>query len=477
MKNIMSRFLAVLVALLVLCAPIGAMAEETPSVTLALSNLSLKVADQIDINLGATARLDVTADMENGTAAGTLTALAGNTQALKGGFQFNMSDKTMIAALDGVSDAVLIPLDDAMEAMDDIFAGEQAEKVARLQAAAENLMALLQNKSDILAGAVGEKLGAWLQNVQTEGYKGETTITVRGAEIAAQQFDYKMTVEELGGMLLDLFDAVKGDAALAGAVQELVNAIADLTDAEAPDLFSADTESLRAQLADVPAYLGGSLYLCDNGFVLDLNIVASDEAGAPMIPVNVTVLIEDEAYIAFSFDTSAATPDDPAVLNAEFVMPTDGTPKFNYSVKVNNAGTDAAITIDGDFTNGANFTFAGETTNTYSFDGETYTSANAFALNYVGTSTNDENGMAFNGRLTFYVNSDGMEITLGADTLASLNSASTVDFNMPINVINVEEADADTLNALSQEYAAALQQGLGILMTAPGAQDLLNMMN
>ena len=70
MKNNVSRLLALIVALLVLCAPIGAMAEQTSGIseigaTVALSNFALSMGEDANFNIDVTAQLDLAADLQN----------------------------------------------------------------------------------------------------------------------------------------------------------------------------------------------------------------------------------------------------------------------------------------------------------------------------------------------------------------------------------------------------------------------------
>ena len=128
-----------------------------------------------------------------------------------------------------------------------------------------------------------------------------------------------------------------------------------------------------------------------------------------------------------------------------------------------------------DCSDGANITVYAENSNAFTYNEQSYNSLMAFGLNYTGTMTSDEKGIACPGTLTLYVNNDGQEITVAADTLVSLNANSTVDFNMPANRINLSEADEDTMNALSEEYMNALSSGLMALMGAPGMENLMPM--
>ena len=119
MKNRLTRAFALLIALLVLCAPM-AMADELqlpPSLnlSLALGNIHLAVGDEIDATVDVTAQLDLSTDLRNGEAAGTLTALSGKSKALKGGFHFDPASMNLTAALEGATDAVLLPVGELME--------------------------------------------------------------------------------------------------------------------------------------------------------------------------------------------------------------------------------------------------------------------------------------------------------------------------------------------------------------------------
>ena len=485
MKNNVSRLLALIVALLVLCAPIGAMAEEAPSVTLALSNFSLSIGEDVNLNVDATTRFDVTADMETGSLAGTLTVLAGSDKAIKGGFTFDMGTMNLVAALEGVTDAVLVPMGDMVEQVraqfGEMLSDEQMAKLMNVFNAYMNLMNVASEKGDVMAAAVSEKLNAWLANVVTNGNKGETTVTVRDSELPAVQYDYELTVQEIAAIGADLYNAVKNDPELLAAVQNYADALLALSGEESMDISAFDADALVAQLEGVDAKIAGSLYLVgETSFVLDLNLIATEYDETVTVPTRTIVMVgESDVYASFSID--ADVEGEVVNLSMETTIPTDGTPKFSFVVTGVQGEDDTTqnilFSLEGDFSDGASLTLYAETESSYTYGENTYNSLMAFGVNYTGSMTTDESGITCPGKLVLYFNQDGTEITFGCDTLASLNSASTVDFDMPNNRINITEADEDTMNALAQEYMGALSNGLMILMSAPGVQDLMTMFN
>lgn len=480
MKNHMNRALALLVALLVLCAPIGAMAEES-SITLAVSNLSLSIGEDFNLNVDITAQLDLAADPETGAVSGTLTALAAQDKALKAGFVFDPATMNLTAGLEGMTDAISVSLADMMSGtqspVGSVLSEEDIAKITNLVESYMNLINVASEKGDALMSPAMEQVMTWLNGVMTDGHVGETTITVEDTELTAEQYDYELTVQEAFDIGATVIEAVKADPEMAAAVQAYAESMAALTGESAGmDITALDTDALKAELEGVNASIAGSLYVIDEAsFLLDVNLV---EEGNVVVPMEILVLTDEESsHISFSIDASNTT-GQATTLTIEADIPTGGAPKFSFAV-TGSTGSDATqdilLSLEGDFSEGANVTLYAQTTQSYSYNGETYTSLNAFGLNYTGAMDADENGITCPGTLNLYVNQDGMEINFSANVLFSASSVSAVEFNMPINVINIEEADEATQNALMQEAMEVLQQGLMILMGAPGMNDAMSL--
>ena len=479
MKNHMNRALALLVALLVLCAPVGAMAEEL-NATLALSNFALIVGEDINVNLDVTAQLDLTADMENGSIAGTLTALAAKDKALKAGFNFDLATMNLTAGLEGMTDGVLVPMTDMItqlqEQMNGMFSEEDMAKVMNLINAYMNLTTVASEKGEALAAALQDTVAAIAAKALTD--VGDTTITIEDVELAAHQYDVLLTAKdfaEVGAVAAHVF---MDDPELAAALQAYVDAIVDLSGEESIDLSAMDIDALMAQLAELDMNVAASLYLIDDAnLVLDITVNVAENGEAVSIPMEFIVLTDEEStYVSYTIDASMED-GETAIITIEADIPTGETPKFSFIVSAtqgdDSMGQDITISLEGDFSEGANVTFYGQVESSYTYGENTYTSLQAFGLNYVGTMSYDETGISCPGKLTLYVNSDGQEITFGADTLVRLNAASTVDFEMPHNLIDITKADEDTMNALAEEAMTVLQQGVMVLMGAPGMENLL----
>ena len=491
MKNHMTRAFSLLIALLVLCAPIGAMAEETatPSVSLTLSNLSLSIGDEMNFNVDATARVDLGVN-ESGAIDGTLTLLAGADKALKGGFSFDMSALDLTAALEGVSTAVTIPLSEALETVQEQYlSNEQMAALAALYDAYMNLVNVAAEKGDVLTAAVEEKVSAWVNGVLTDGSKGEATVAVGDRSLTGQQYDYELTVQELMAIEADLFTAIQGDEELVAAIQSLVDAIMALVGEETIDISSLDMDAALAELEDVDTKIAGSLYTGETGLVLDINLISGlNEDETQIIPIRIAALADEEVYFLFSVDADREY--GAMNLALEATRPADYTPKFKVTLTgaqesnvyaedestINSTGKDSYLfSIEGDFSDGISLTLNGEVTSGYKYDDETYESTNAFGLNYTGNVTDDENGVSLPGNLALYVNTDGDVATLSVDIVASKYNESVVSFDMPANVVNIFEADDETVSALNDEYMEVISNGLMILMGAPGMEDLASL--
>ena len=484
MKNILNRVLALAVALLVLCAPIGAMAEEMPSAlnaTLALSNLRLTMGEEVNAQVDVTAQLDLSADLNAGAFAGTLTALSGANKALKGGFSFDASTMELVAGLEGVTDAVVLPMGEIIEQVQAQLNGAMGDegmgKLQNLFTALMNLTTAAENSGE----ALGEIVMNWVSEQIISGYKGETSLEVDGITITADQYDFEITLQELVTLAADLVKAVQADPELTAAVQAYVDAVIDLTGEEtAVDIASLDIDALLAQMPeDEVMTIAGSLFV--NGeeghVVLDTTVTVTENGESNTIPYQLIVLNKGETVYVGVYMEMDDEYQGHMTVSVDVNAAADDTPVFDVTVNETIAGDGNEQTITMVFTvdcsDGANITVYAENSNAFTYNEQSYNSLMAFGLNYTGTMTSDEKGIACPGTLTLYVNNEGQEITVAADTLVSLNANSTVDFNMPANRINLSEADEDTMNALSEEYMNALSSGLMALMGAPGMQDLM----
>ena len=454
MKNHMNRVLALLVALLVLCAPIGAMAEQTSGIseigaTVALSNFALSMGEDANFNIDVTAQLDLAADLQNGNFSGTLTALAAKDKALKAGFNFDMATMNLTAGLEGMPDAVLVPMADLFAQlqaqMNGQFSEDDMAKIMNMINAYTNLVTVASQKGEVIGAALQDTITAIMARAVTD--VGDTTITVEEQELPAHQYDVVITAQDMAEIASVSAHAMIDDPELLAALQQYVDAIVALSGEESIDISSLDIDAAMAQLAETNMEI----------------IVLTDE---------------ESSYASFTIDASTEE-GGTAVITIEADIPVDGTPKFSFVVtgtqESESNGQDIMISLEGDFTNGVSVTFFAQDTATYTYGENTYNSLNAFGLSYNGTVESGEAGVSCPGTLVIYVNSDGQEMTFSADTLVALNAASTVDFDMPNNLIDITKADEETMNALSEEAMTVLQQGLMILMGAPGMENLMPM--
>lgn len=487
MKNHMNRVLALLVALLVLCAPIGAMAEQTSGIseigaTVALSNFALSMGEDANFNIDVTAQLDLAADLQNGNFSGTLTALAAKDKALKAGFNFDMATMNLTAGLEGMPDAVLVPMADLFAQlqaqMNGQFSEDDMAKIMNMINAYTNLVTVASQKGEVIGAALQDTITAIMARAITD--VGDTTITVEEQELPAHQYDVVITAQDMAEIASVSAHAMMDDPELLAALQQYVDAIVALSGEESIDISSLDIDAAMAQLAETNMNIGGSLYIIDEqSFVFDIAVEAAEGDETMTIPMEIIVLTDEESsYASFTIDASTEE-GGTAVITIEADIPVDGTPKFSFVVtgtqESESNGQDIMISLEGDFTNGVSVTFFAQDTATYTYGENTYNSLNAFGLSYNGTVESGEAGVSCPGTLVLYVNSDGQEMTFSADTLVALNAASTVDFDMPNNLIDITKADEETMNALSEEAMTVLQQGLMILMGAPGMENLMPM--
>ena len=486
MKKHLYRVFALAVALLVLCAPVGAMAEAMPSelnATLALSNFRLNMGEEINAAVDITAQLDISANLNAGNIAGTLTALSGKNTAAKAGFVFDAASMNLTAGLEGVTDAVLLPMGEIMESLQsqitEALPGEDMGQVQELITAMQNLMEAAENTdptvfANIVMTWAGEQISQPQQGVSLE---------VNGVTITADRYDFEFTAQELATLAAALVKAVQDDPELTAAVQAYIDVVIKMSGEETEfSLADLDVDALMAEMPEDEVFtLAGSLYV-DNqagNVVLDMTATAVEYDEATTVPFQFAVLdMDDQTYIGFATEQDDNWKGHVAT-SIDIYVPKDDAPVFQLNFTQNTTGDDneenVSLAFTVDCTDGANVTLYGEVSSSFSYNDETYKSLNAFGVNYTGNTVSDNKGIAFPGTLTIYANNEGQEITVAVDTLVSLTNESNVAFNMPKNVINLTEADGDTMNALSEEYMNRLYQAAISLMGAPGMENLTSL--
>ena len=484
MRNHLKRALAMLVALLVLCAPM-AMADELPgsvNLTLALSDFQLQMGEDVNATVDVTAQLDLSADLNGGLVSGTLTALSGSAKAAKGGFTFDPNTMTLTAALEGATDAIQIPMAEMMEQfmanIADALPKDGADQLSNLFNAIINLETVAQNFDPT---ATVELMSAWMGEQITAAESG-VSIEVDGMPITADRYDFEITAQELVTLAAGLFKTIQDDADLTAALQAYIDAVISLTGEEMDiDLANLDIDALLAEMpADEVMTMAGSLYV--NGeqghVVLDMELTRTEGDETTTVPYQLIMLNKgDTVYVGYYFEMEQYG--DLVTMSVDVNATTDDKAVFDVTVTQTTTGDSseerATFVLSVDCSDGADITAYFENSSSFTYNDQPYESLNAFSINYTGSVVSDENGVTLPGTLTFYVNSDGQEVTFAADTLAALTTVSNIDFTMPANLIDITKADGDTMEALGQEYTEVLYKGLMMLMGAPGMENLTSL--
>ena len=483
MKKKFARALAALVALLVLCAPMAMAAEiqlpETVNVTFALSNVKLQIADQIDAAVDVTAQLDVSVDTQTGAAAGTLTALSGDDTAVKGGFAFDPDSLNLTAALEGATDAALIPMGEVIEQLQaqlsEVLAGDEMGKIQNLFTALMNLEAAAEN-ADI--EGMAEIVMNWVAEQITATEPG-VSLQVDDMTITADEYDFEVTAQELAALAADLVKTVQNDPDLTAAIQEYIDIVIELSgDETSIDLANLDVDALLSEMPeDEVMTILGSLYINneEGHVVLDTQVSVTEYDETTTIPYQFIVLNKGETtYVGVYTETE--TDGNLMTMSVDVNATNDDKPVFDVTVAQNTTSEgdeeSTIFTLNVDGSEGADITVYLENSSSFTYNEQTYKSLTAFGANYVGDVVSDDTAVAGMGTLTLYMNQDGQEITASVDILAALTADSNVDFNMPNNLIDLTKADGDTMSALGEEYMQILSKGAMMLIGAPGMENL-----
>lgn len=459
--------LALILALVLTCAPLSALAESYSSAALTLKNPSITYGDQsctAEISL----TLDGGVDAENGVGRLLLSLMGGDQTALSGGA--NWDGESIIAGLDGMKKSVKLPLSLLTDEPESGF-GDMQESFAALEpqmtalANAFNALINYVPSQDVVSQA--DELVSKALNIEYNAdtsfeYDDETTLT-------GGCYDFSTTYADIDKLIEDL----------RALDPELDTLVSDLLDAFNALVTAAGGEIETTENADVDFAVAGYVLVTDNSdFVISYDI--SESADSEAFAFFQTVVFNNEADT--HVNVYAELPDDSAEKNyliADVVAPKgDGDVTASlYMDNIEENGTSEGEGFQLIFaTNKAarstslSFTYFED----YLYEDELYEDTVDYTLTYLeGDTVTDETGTTYPGKLVLEISQDGETITVGLETELHLY-VSDQAFAASDDVVDLSDPDSDDVDALTSEFFDVYNSAAAIIAAAPGMADLLS---
>ena len=459
--------LALILALVLTCAPLSALAESYSSAALTLKNPSITYGDQsctAEISL----TLDGGVDAENGVGRLLLSLMGGDQTALSGGA--NWDGESIIAGLDGMTKSVKLPLSLLTDEPESGF-GDMQESFAALEpqmtalANAFNALINYVPSQDVVSQA--DELVSKALNIEYNAdtsfeYDDETTLTGGCYDFSTTYADIDKLIEDLRAL----------DPELDTLVSDLLDAFNALVTATGGEIET--TENVDADFA-----VAGYVLVTDNSdFVISYDI--SESADSEAFAFFQTVVFNNEADT--HVNVYAELPDDSAEKNyliADVVAPKgDGDVTASlYMDNIQENGTSEGEGFQLIFaTNKAarstslSFTYFED----YLYEDEMYEDTVGLTLTYLaGDAVTDETGTTYPGKLVLELSQNDETTTIGLETELRLY-VSDQAFAASDDVVDLSDPDSDDVDALTSEFFDVYNSAAAIIAAAPGMADLLS---
>ena len=451
--------LAMILALVLTCAPLSAMAESYSSVAFTLKNPSIATGDQT-VTADVSLTLDFGLDSESDVSRLLLSLMGGDTTALSGGIRWD-SD-TIILGLDGMSKCFSFPV---------------TELVDQVQVGGNDLSSLEQPYNDLIAALAAfeayspsEETVAQMISLASDAlgltYTEDTTLEGICYDFSTSYSKIAKLIEDCRALDPDL-DALFKD------VESAFNALVAAANADVE--FTAD-ETLAIE---------GYVLITDNGdFVVSFELKdAEDEDDDDTAVCEIVALNKEDSTDINIYAEVYDDDDEKQYISIDVVMPNgDGDVVFSfYTDNIENYETDIGesfqIVLLTD--SAISYVTAAVYTTEYYYSGdERCENANSYSLTYVpGEAESGDDYDIYPGTLVFTCTENNETVVTA--TLETELRAYTSDqgYTPSGDVIDLSggELDDDTQEELYSELMTVVGNAIAVLSSANGVSDLLSL--
>ena len=458
--------LALIVALILACAPLSALAESYSSAALTLKNPTVSYGDETH-SAEIALTLDGGINMEDGVGRLLLSLTGGDQTALSGGA--NWDGESIIAGLDGMKKSVKLPLAALTEQFQSEMGGlteNFAALAPQVNALKEALTALWnyapseETQNQLVELAVNALNLEYAPNTTFE-YDDETTLT-------GDCYDFKTTNADL----IKLFNDCRA------LDPELDTLISNLTDAFTALVTAAGGEISTSVNTDENAAITGYVLTTENSdFVISYDL--SESADAEALASFQIVVFSSETDMHVNMYISA--PDDSGknyYMIADVITP-KGEGDITASLYIDNIEENGKTEGEGcqivfatnNASSSVNVTF--NYFEDYLYDDELYEDSSAFSLTYMaGEAVTDETGTTYPGKLILDVEANGETVSISLETELRLY-ASEQAFQPSSDVVDLSDPTDEDMNALNNDLMSVYGSAAAVIAAAPGMSDLL----
>ena len=475
MKNRVYRLFAALLAMMVLAAPVGALAEEAAeapqslNLTAGLSDMKIKMGS-ISINMDADYTIDATIS-EDGSIMAVNTIDTDDGEQIKTACLFDPASMNVLLSVNDVNTAALIPVGQLISE-----AVEEAAEEYGLETEDDEDVAASQN-AQALNDAVNA-VAAALQTVDTQAiadignaflnehvvYVGE--LEENEDEFALygtfQQYTFSFTMKDVLEMDNAAIDALKGNEELVSAVQNLIDVIADMTGEES-EISVAD---LTLPETDSEASFSGVLEISENGdFLMQIRYVEDDpeEGETVLVSLYSGTPGEAEKKVGASVDMGGAV-----ILSANAAFRTDGVPVFAFDSRMYEdfggfMTIEQTLTANADLTEKIDISGTMVTTYEYKLSDGTETHTGTTNLRIDADYINNDEMLGFSGTVTEEIADEEATVVLTCDVFGGLTAESTVDYDMPASYIDITDDEAEGRDELIEALRGSITKTITLL--------------
>ena len=424
--------LALILALVLACAPLSALAESYSSAALTLKNPSVTYGDQT-YSAEIALTLDGGVDMENGVGRLLLSLMGGDQTALSGGA--NWDGESIIAGLDGMTKSVKLPLSMLTDTLEPGLSDMQENFTAlepQINALVEAFTALINYVPSQEVISQASELASKALNIEYNAdtsfeYDDETTL-VGGC------YDFSTTYADVVKLMEDL-------RALDPELDTLIN-----------DLLDAFTALVTAA--------GGEIETTENAFQ---TVVFNNEADTH---VNVYAELPDDSAQKSYLIADIVAPKDGGDVTASLYMDNieeNGKSEgegFQLVFATNKAARSTSLS----------FTYFED----YLYEDELYEDIVDYTLTYLaGETVTDETGTTYPGKVLLDITQDGETITVGLETELRMY-VSDQAYAASSDTVDLSDPDSDDMDALTNEFFSVYSSAAAVIAAAPGMADLLS---
>ena len=458
--------LTLILALVLACAPLSALAEGYSSAALTLKNPTVSYGGE-SCSAEIALTLDGGIDMESGTGRLLLSLMGGDQTALSGGA--NWDGESIIAGLDGMKKSVKLPL----SALTEQFQSEMGGLTESFSALEPQITALANAFNALMSYVPSQEVIAQAQELAQKAlnitYAPDTTFEYDDeTTLVGVCYDFSTTPADVVGLIEDLRAL---DPELDALITDLLDAFTALVTAAGGDV------SVNVNANDDEAITGYVLVTDNSDFVISYGLFESADAEATASFQ--TVVFNNEADTHVNAYLSAPDGSGKNYYMIADISAPKGEGDITASLYIDNIeengkteGEGCQITFS---TNSAassvNVTF--DYFEDYLYDDELYEDVSSVSLTYMaGEAVTDETGTAYPGKLALDMNLNGETISISLETELRLY-ASEQAFQPSSDVVDLSDPTDEDMNALSSDLMSVYGSAAAVIAAAPGMSDLL----